>query len=153
MVKAVKNQGVKTGITGQNLPGIPGCRVTVKYAIYVFTDSDGFFLILITTTQLKLLCNNRCNNNVLQRRKDTEENNYFLPRRTQKAQIFKNDKCFSLRTLRSSRQKYLFSTSLLLKSLPCYTKFTSMLYPENLRMFSTPLSRIKYWPLIPIRVP
>ena len=49
MVQAVQDQGMQTGIAGQHFPGISGGRITVEYALDVFTDADGFALEIIKT--------------------------------------------------------------------------------------------------------
>jgi len=34
------DQRMKPRVAGQYFPGISGCRVTVKYALYVFANTD-----------------------------------------------------------------------------------------------------------------
>ncbi|RKZ59652.1 MAG: hypothetical protein DRQ44_13485 [Gammaproteobacteria bacterium] len=41
---------MKTGVTGYYFPGISCCRVAIKYAIYVFTNTDEFFLKISSIT-------------------------------------------------------------------------------------------------------
>jgi len=44
VIEAMQDQSMKAGIAGQYFPGISGSRITVKYALYVFTNADGVFL-------------------------------------------------------------------------------------------------------------
>jgi hypothetical protein len=45
MVQTMQDQRMKSGVAGQYFPGISRRRVTIEYALYVFTDTDGVLLI------------------------------------------------------------------------------------------------------------
>jgi len=44
VIEAMQNQRMKPGVTGYDFPGVSSGRVTIEYALYVFTNADGVFL-------------------------------------------------------------------------------------------------------------
>ena len=49
MIHAMKDDRMHPRVTGQYLPGIPGCWVTVEYATDVFTNADKAFLDILVS--------------------------------------------------------------------------------------------------------
>ncbi len=123
---------METGVTCQHFPGISCCRVTIKYALYVFSNADKFFLKIKNC--FKKLFYHRVTEN-------TEVFIVCVLYRQQQSDLL-CDLCDSVVQKKHSYFIWL-----------CYMKSTSMLYPENLRIFNTPVSRIIYCPFIPSKLP
>ena len=49
MINTMKDHGMNTRVTGQNIPGRSRCWITIKYATYVFTNTNNIILEIIRT--------------------------------------------------------------------------------------------------------
>ena len=119
---------METGITCQYFPGISCCRVTIKYALYVFSNTDKFFLKI-----------KNCFKKLFYHR-DTENTEVFIV-----CVLHRQQSDLLCDSVVQKKHSYFIWL--------CYMKSTSMLYPENLRIFNTPVSRIIYCPFIPSKIP